>query len=176
MIDAEQWRYVVGFEGWYEVSDLGRVRRVRRGQGARMGVLKPHLRGSHARVKYASVSLYRDGCRVEPSVHSLVLHAFTGPRPPGMEGCHDDCDSLNNRHTNLRWGTRPDNRKDSIRHGTLRYGSRHPYAKANEVDVERIRDLGAAGCSSSEIASWIGLLTPRSVRHILHGKNWKQTL
>jgi len=37
----EEWRPVVDYEGWYEVSSLGRIRRVRAGQGARAGyVLK----------------------------------------------------------------------------------------------------------------------------------------
>lgn len=42
-------------------------------------------------------------------VHRLVLEAFTGPCPKGMECLHADDDPTNNHLTNLRWGTHSDN-------------------------------------------------------------------
>ena len=52
-------------------------------------------------------------------MHRLVLGAFAGPPPEGMEGCHEDNDKTNNRLDNLRWDTRPGNHSDKARHGTL---------------------------------------------------------
>lgn len=65
------------------------------------------------------VSVLADGERKYQYVHILVLTAFYGPCPEGMEGCHHDGDPLNNRLGNLRWDTHVGNVSDSIRHGTF---------------------------------------------------------
>jgi hypothetical protein len=105
---AERWKPVVGFEQWYEVSDMGRVRSSRRG-GLR--ILRPGLStGGHL-----SVALGRGNTRM---VHALVLAAFVGPRPPGADSRHLDGNYINNRLDNLSWGTRSENIRDAIRHGT----------------------------------------------------------
>lgn len=59
-------------------------------------------------------------------VHLLVLEAFVGPCPPGLEGCHTNGDGLDNKLTNLRWDTHAANMQDRLRHG------RNPSANATE--------------------------------------------
>lgn len=49
-------------------------------------------------------------------VHHLVLEAFVGPRPPGLECCHNDGNSMNNKPGNLRWDTHQANMEDLKRH------------------------------------------------------------
>lgn len=51
-------------------------------------------------------------------IHHLVLEAFVGPRPDGLETCHNDGVPANNWLTNLRWDTKPNNAKDRRVHGT----------------------------------------------------------
>lgn len=51
-------------------------------------------------------------------LHRVVLDAFIGPRPKGMEACHANGDPTDNRLVNLRWDTRSANAADSVRHGT----------------------------------------------------------
>ncbi len=58
-------------------------------------------------------------------VHILVLEAFVGPRPLGLEGCHDDGDPANNRLTNLRWDTPSSNAVDRVRHGHHHEAEKH---------------------------------------------------
>lgn len=126
MESTEKWLPVVGYEGLYEVSDHGRVRSLDRvieyvdGRKCwRPGkMLSPSWAGSprHPRL---SVKIRDGNCR---TVHSLVLTAFVGPCPDGMEGCHNDGDPANNRVTNLRWDTHTENMRDVLRHG------RHPHA------------------------------------------------
>lgn len=65
-----------------------------------------------------SVVLNREGRRRTRLIHQLVLEAFVGPRPNGMEGCHNDGICTNNVWTNLRWDTRAGNAADTKRHGT----------------------------------------------------------
>lgn len=120
----EQWRPVVGYEGKYEVSDLGRVRSMER------VVNRPH-RGPHrvgtrvlkARIAHHGhhyVTLFGDTKkdRRHFGVHRLLLAAFVGPCPDGMEACHNDGDPANNHISNLRWDTRESNMQDKLRHGT----------------------------------------------------------
>lgn len=110
---SEEWRAVVGYEGCYEVSSLGRVRSVRE----KGGILK-----SHAGNKYGHryVGLWK-GTKKDLLVHRLVLEAFVGPCPPGMECRHfPDRDPANNRLDNLRWGTHRENEGDKEVHGTRR--------------------------------------------------------
>lgn len=51
-------------------------------------------------------------------VHCIVLEAFIGPCPEGMECRHLDGNPANNRIGNLKWGTPAENHADSVRHGT----------------------------------------------------------
>lgn len=135
----EEWRPVVGYEGYYEVSDLGRVRSVDRVSniGRRLkGKAMKQTAGSHG---YLSVSLSREGVVKVRTVHSLVLEAFVGARPEGMEGCHGPNGVGDNRLSQLRWDSRRENALDRVRHGTHSMVNRakcprgHPLEGANLV-------------------------------------------
>lgn len=114
---TETWLPVVGYEGLYEVSDLGRVRSLDRvvRQRNRWGtevdraypgrVLSPSADSSG----YLQVTFSRDGIQYRPLVHHLVLAAFGPPRPEGYIADHADGDRRNNRVDNLRWATWSDN-------------------------------------------------------------------
>jgi hypothetical protein len=118
---AEAWLPVPGYEGVYEVSDLGRVRSVDRTVTGRAGSPRP-LRGKILRPYmsrgYEIIQLARFGRREYRPVHRLVLLAYVGPPPLGHEACHGDGDRVNNRLANLRWGTKSENMQDKLLHGT----------------------------------------------------------
>ncbi len=105
-----EWAPVPGWAA-YLVSDDGRVYSMGAGQ-----YLKPSARKRHGtdRVKHYAVNI---GRRVR-RVHHLVLEAFVGPRPSGLQACHWDGDPSNNALSNLRWDTPKANQADSARHGT----------------------------------------------------------
>ncbi len=121
--DTERWLPVVGYEGYYEVSDLGRVRSLPRSMVDRNGrvrrlrgkLLSPRLGGLDGR---RIVGLSAGNGPRSRHVYPLVLEAFVGPRPPGMEACHNDGDSTNDRLSNLRWDTSSSNSLDAVEHGT----------------------------------------------------------
>lgn len=109
----ERWLPIPGFEGRYEVSDLGRVKSLARTEtfnrelnnGVRADVTRDKcekiLRASAGSNGYMTVRL----CEKTYTVHNLVLSAFVGPRPPALAACHSDADKRNNRLGNLRWDT-----------------------------------------------------------------------
>lgn len=119
----EQWRPVVGYEGYYEVSDHGRVRGVNRTVKARNGFTY-RLRGRvlraapHGPYGHLSVHLRMNRCGRTCAVHRLVLCAFVGLPPDGMECCHNNGVASDNRLTNLRWDTSSANSYDIVRCGT----------------------------------------------------------
>lgn len=118
---SEQWLPVVGWEGYYEVSDHGRVRSVDRKSVFRDGrtmFLKGRvLRTVATPYGHLSVGLKRNGTRKTAKVHRLVLEAFVGPAPEGMECCHNNGDAADNRLGNLRWDSSSANKWDIIKHG-----------------------------------------------------------
>lgn len=138
---SEQWREIPGWEGFYAVSDQGRVKSLARSVPGRPGVfinkreriLKPTPKFD----KYLVVGLCRNNTKATLLVHHLVLLAFVGPRPEGAESCHYDGNRTNNYLENLRWDTRSSNTFDKVRHGTHPQSSKthcrrgHPYDEAN---------------------------------------------
>ncbi len=132
-----EWRAVVGYEGHYEISDTGELRsldRVVTYTGRWQGKKHPHkgraLAQKTTRLGYRAVCLYRDQQCQHVRVHRLVLEAFVGPCPDGMEACHNDGDRQNNHLSNLRWDTHSNNVQDSIKHGT-QAGARKTHCPRN---------------------------------------------
>lgn len=121
---GELWKPVVGFEGSYEVSNLGRVRGVDRiiggPHGPRLWKGRVLRAGASAcgRHKRLGVMLLLGGKFKTMRIHRLVMAAFIGPCPKGLEVCHNDGNASNNHLANLRYDTRSENIKDQLRHGT----------------------------------------------------------
>lgn len=120
--DLERWLPVVGFEGSYEVSDLGQVRsldRMVRCGGGRYRISRGALkRPTQNPLGYQIIALYKDNISRGVGVHILVLEAFVGPRPhPKWHSLHGDGNPRNNCLGNLRWGSVTENRLDTVRHG-----------------------------------------------------------
>ena len=121
----EVWQPVKGYEGLYEVSDQGRVKRSGRPvwtkanggcwQIRRERVLKQRLGnpGSGSR-RYWMVWIYRQGKVSGKMVHRLVAEAFV-PGDNSLTVNHIDNDPLNNVPSNLEWLTLEDNLKDGHR-------------------------------------------------------------
>lgn len=146
----EEWRPVVGYEGYYEVSNLGCVRSVARRIPASRGtgyrcLPEVVLRQGIHQGGYKMVSLCVHGKKRNQNVHQLVLAAFRGPRPDGLVACHNDGDPANARLDNLRWDTQSNNLRDSVRHGTHPWANRtrcpqgHEYTPENTVHNSRGR-------------------------------------
>ena len=125
---TERWRAVLGFA--YEVSSIGRVRRV----GGKILRIKPDKDG------YLIVTLSRNGKRHDRKVHQLVCSAFNQPRPSKKhEVRHLDGIRSHNTPSNLKWGRPKHNASDRDRHGHTVRGERHRRARFSNRFVRHLK-------------------------------------
>ena len=110
----EEWKDIVGFEGYYMVSNLGRVksleRTVRNGRGYRIvpeKIINPYASGDG----YLQVKLWKDGKVEQPLVHRLVATAFLENTEGYKEINHKDENKQNNCVDNLEWCSRSYNNR-----------------------------------------------------------------
>lgn len=156
---GEEWRAVVGYEGLYEVSNLGRVksleRRMVRTNGTPHLIRERLLKLSVPRLGHVRVTLYKLGGGLKKSrklqVHRMVLEAFVGPCPEGMEALHWNDTPGENYLTNLRWGTPSENRHDLVRngnHGMSRktHCKRGHLLEAPNLKAKLFKDKGWRAC------------------------------
>lgn len=136
-VEREHWRWVVGWELLYMVSTFGRVISTHRiwqttfGERLYGGGLVNQFPCSNG---YVAVNLTAPGRgRAQRHVHRLVLEAWIGPPPAGMQACHWDGDRSNARLENLRWDTVANNHQDKKRHGTWQAGNNHWKRKPREA-------------------------------------------
>lgn len=170
---SERWRPVPGWESCYEVSDWGRVRSQDRFVPAKGG--SKALRRGRILVqvpkqgRYLAVTLAVGERRAQFLIHELVLLAFRGPRPLGMQCRHRDDDKANNVLSNLSYGTAKDNSDDKRRNGNQMEGETHHRAKLTAADVSLIRQSTARGV---DLAIRFGV-HPGHISSIRRRKTWR---
>ena len=160
IVSRETWKKISGWER-YSVSDYGRVRNDETGR-----VRKP----GQSRVGRRRVILHRDGYTQSFLVYRLVLTAFVGPCPAGMEACHNDGNPANDRLENLRWDTRESNEADKLKHGTHSRGERQGASKLTEEQAYAIK-FGNIPGTLDEVGAMFGISTS-NVCGIRTGERW----
>ena len=162
----EEWRAVVGWEGLYEVSDLGRVRMLARSYIDASG----HPRSFAARVLnqnrgphgYQMVWLKFQDRQKNCTVHRLVASAFIrAPEEERWQVNHRDGDKSNCRATNLEWSSPSENMRHAIASGLSRVpalsGERHPRSRFTDAQRLDVRSRHARGETWSQIARAYGV-------------------
>jgi len=168
----EQWKDIVGYESYYEVSNLGRIRRhvnssiVSRTWPGRM--LNQFTRTGG----YFHVKLYAKGHPRIKSSHSVVMEAFVGQRIKGLQINHIDGDKSNNTIENLEYVTQLENMKHASELGLVAHGESHGSAKLTEGDVVEISHLVSQGFSFVKISKMFNI-SATHVSDIKRGKYWK---
>lgn len=180
------YRDIAGYPG-YRVGDDGSVwsclRRVGKGVFAPVGVWKPLKQNVNPVEGRRTVALCRPTDKLSGTpghrkykryyVHRLVLEAFVGPCPPGLEACHGpDRDVANNKLSNLRWDTKKANAADCESHGTRAKGEKQGSSKLTESDIVAIRELCRLGMSQKKVANQFGV-SQGHVSDIFTRKTWR---
>lgn len=168
-----EYREIPGWPG-YRVGDDGSVwSRMKLGRPGGLGSVWRQRKPSKAKAYgHCYVVLSMDGVSATFLIHRLVLEAFVGPCPPGMECCHNNGNSSDNRLANLRWDTSKSNKADMVRHGTSARGELAPWSKLTESQVIEIRRLCDSGLVSQyQIANLYGVKRPL-ISKIALRKRW----
>jgi NUMOD4 motif/HNH endonuclease len=166
---SEVWKDVPGFEGLYQVSNIGRVKSLARvvpHPGGDLTIKARYLRpGTNDRYPYVFLSIYGKPRRFR--IHTLVLTAFAGPAPEGHECRHLNDNSADNRWPeNLVWGTSAQNKADMIANGgTLRRNFKLSQAQADEIRSLR-------GVKTQEELARINGVSQGAISLIHQGKTW----
>ncbi len=124
---------------------------------------------------YWRVNLYEGGKMKNHQVHLLVLVAFRGSRPVGMEACHSNGKCQDNRLQNLRWDTKANNVADQYLHGTTNQGEKNGHARLTEQQVREIRNTKMRPDLISDFARQHGVSRQTIVR-VVKGITWRATL
>lgn len=149
---VEVWKDIPGHEGDYQVSDLGKVRSLDRcvnNVNKKGTEFKRFLRGKvlapavFCKTGHLALPLGRRTRGIP--VHQLVLLAFEGPCPEGLEVRHLNGDPQDNRLENLQYGTRTENILDVYHQGKR-------WRKLNIEDVHEIRKRISEGEKITAIA------------------------
>lgn len=154
---AETWKDIPGYEGYYQVSDLGNVRSVDR------TINKPLKKMPKAK-GYLCVNLYKNTQMNQYLVHRLVLLAFVGSSP--LICNHIDGDKTNNHLSNLEYVTYQENTNHAIAIGLMP-------AKLTATDATAIRELHSQGKTIKWLSKTFGI-DMKHVRDIINRVWWKQ--
>ena len=155
----ELWKDIKEYEGIYQVSNLGRVKRVETDRV---------LKGSKNKKGYLRVDLYKNGSQSNKRIHRLVAQAFI-PNPENKSQVnHIDENKTNNVISNLEWTTA----KENINHGTRNERAGNTISKSNSIPIiatnlktgESQEFYGAREC-----ARQLGLQAP-SITSVLKGR------
>lgn len=129
-LENEEWRDVVGYEGYYMVSDLGRIKSSYIVSRVKDGIIKM---GSDKN-GYCSFALWKNKSQITKKGHRVVAKAFL-PNPENKPCVnHIDGNKRNNRITNLEWVTHKENSRHAVENGLYRHpemkkGYESPHSK-----------------------------------------------
>lgn len=172
----EEWKDIEGYEGLYQVSDMGRVKSLARPGRKEDKVLK----GSPNTTGYLTVQLRKNSQRTSMLVHRLVMIAFEPIEDLSLTVNHKDLNIQNNKVSNLEWCTQAENNDHYWNTADLSErlptpsGESHHLSKLTEDDVREIRKLRGT-MSNIKIGAMFGV-KEGSIRNIFNGVTWKDVL
>ena len=147
-VNMEIWKDVVGYEGKYQVSNMGRVKSLRmwssvqRRYVSRERVLKQH-KSLHG---YLQIGLKTEGSRKLGLVHRLVAEAFIPNAENRREVNHINGIKTDNRVENLEWNTSHQNKVHAYANGLMKHSTRRVVQidlRGNAIkEWESIKDAG----------------------------------
>jgi hypothetical protein len=173
----EEWRDVPGWEGLYQISSQGRVRRIARFRKIGDGLFAPD---SYTPITvspgFGGYKTFRmsNGKSKTALLHRVLCEAFHGPAPAkDSQVAHWDGDRQNNDLGNLRWASPLENAEDRRRHMRDALGENHSLSKLLPDDVLSIRERYRKRYGAlAELAREYNV-TRSLIYNIINRKTWK---
>lgn len=172
----EEWRNVAGYEGHYEVSNLGRIKSMDRilqnKNGKRCRWKARIMTPGKDKCGYEHLSLNLNGKRQPLQVHRIVATAFI-PNPENKPQInHIDCRKANNAASNLEWSTHDENIQHAVKNSLHRRGAENGNAKLTESSVSEMRSKYKTGkFSQADLGREYGIAAT-TICQILSRKRW----
>lgn len=165
----EIWKDIPGYEGIYQVSNSGLVRRISISRGGRIKFIRPTKNPGG----YIDVSLYKNSKRTHFRVHRLVASLFVENPNNLKEVNHKNGIKTHNHFTNLEWVTHSENNLHAFRIGLRSHrGDNHNMRKLSWIDVAKIREISRdKGLKHTEIAK-IYNVHPSTICDIVNNRIW----
>lgn len=174
----EIWKNVIGYEGYYKVSNLGNVKSLKGYLVTKAGVVKPrHEKIMSQTIKdngYKTIMLTVDNIRKRFYVHRLVAIAFIKNPKKKSEVNHLNCIKTDNRVCNLEWNTSNENKNHAKKNNLIKNGERHYASKLTENKVLAIIRLHKINPKFNRLnlAKKLGV-RDTTIHKVIVGKNWK---
>ena len=170
----EIWKDIPGYKGYYQASNLGRVRRVKGGQGTNMpdalGV-KREVFGNITSIGYRDINLCANGELTKHKWHRIILLTFKGHSD--LQVNPKDGNKLNNTLSNLEYVTNEENKQHKVANKLHAYGERISKSKLKEKDVLEIRGLLKKGTYLQREIAEMYEVDGRTISNIKQGIYWK---
>ena len=160
-------------DGWYEVSNYGRVRRSKSGKATTIGRLTTPIYMDG--YEYVALSCGSAKSVRRFGIHQLVAEVFLGHCPNGKEVNHKDGVPSNNLPMNLEYVTRSENILHAVKIGLKPplLGERNGKSTLTRRDVYAIRALAKLGISVSKIVEKLSLPSTGGAYSVLSGRTWR---
>lgn len=171
MEGEEIWKDVPGYEGRYRASSRGRICSIRHN-----GKVTRPMNSRRTASGYYQVRISGVGKQKLIHVHHLVMLAFVGPRPEGMEVNHINGNRSDNRAVNLEYRTHAEN----IRHARYVLKSwdkpkKRNYCPPGKLNADIVREIKRAVASKEVTQRQMALrynVTESMVSRIIRGERW----
>jgi len=178
-LEGEIWLPIVGFEGFYAISNFGRAMAVNRTiKGGKWGFEKRKeklLAQSKApKLEYKYVILAKEGKTKTMKIHRMVAMAFI-PNPENKPNVnHKDLDKTNNHVDNLEWVTTHENRQHAVNNGHCNKGEGVYTSVLNAEKVKEIRYIHQRGiCNILELCKIYNVKNTQTIRYVIKRRFWK---
>ena len=169
----QNWKPIIGYEGIYEINEVGTVRRIKTSPGARRG----HIMQWSFTGKYYQVNLSKDGVNHHCLVHRLVALNFIPNFDPARTCInHKDSNPANNHIDNLEWVTHGENSRHAARNGRMARGERHGMSKLTEKAVREIRIRHSFRKVTQKMLAEEYNVSLGTIESIIGGHTWKHVL
>ena len=170
----EIWKDIEGYEGLYQVSNLGNVKSLNRLiKHNRSGFLKLKskiIKPCTTKTGYVVFHLYKNSKQTHKTAHRLVAECFLENIFSKEDINHIDGNKLNNNILNLEWNTRSENLKHAYNTGLKERGEKHYNSKLTEKNILIIREL--KGFSHTKIAEQYNV-SRKCISKIINKETWK---